>query len=651
MIVGQQIGPFRVEKELGSGAMGVVYKAQFDRDGRVVPVALKIISLGLLGNESAVARFEREANILKQLRHPNIVRLYAIGKYKQTPFIAMEYVDGETLDALLARRGRIEWEQVVEWAKQLCSALHFAHEKGIIHRDLKPSNLMLTRDGTLKLMDFGIAKGNDDLALTGTNNTIGTAAYMSPEQCRGEKDLSAKSDLYSLGVVLYELLVGRKPFVGETTVDLFLKHVNEKPVRPRRLVANLPVWLDNLILFLMEKDKNLRPMDAATVGKMLEDIEQKVQSQQSVGAERANARRADASPADGDLDDEDRETAKTLRAGKKKKKKKAVPLHQQTWLKATAIAAVLLAMVVGVYLATRPPSLEAMAASMDSAATPEGKLEVATTLLKTYGSSNAPQVEKAREEFRKQKARVVEEQLTKRFRNNFKSSEGFDAEAYSNTMLAMAAEKDGNLPRAAELWAAVRERVPTPDVAKMIADEDYARGAPLHWLADRRYRDITHELPELEKKLREQIDRERVIESNRVYAVGNPEGVAVRGLRFEQFGDRGKARAAWKALETQTEKEPEQHVWYVFATSHGFQIPPGVKDETEQTERVTRIEKKLTQLKELAATVSTAPIPDVARRDVRIGCREVVTLYDDDPNPDVKPLVAEAKRVMEGVPK
>lgn len=651
MIVGQQIGPFAVEKELGSGAMGVVYKAQFDRDGKTIPVALKIISVGLVGNDSAVARFEREANILKQLRHPNIVRLYAIGKYKQTPFIAMEFVDGETLDELLSRRARIEWEQVVEWAKQLCSALHFAHEKSIIHRDLKPSNLMLTRDGTLKLMDFGIAKGNDDLALTGTNNTIGTAAYMSPEQCRGEKDLTAKSDLYSLGVVLYELLVGRKPFVGETTVDMFLKHVNEKPVRPRRLVANLPVWLDNLIMFLMEKDKNNRPMDAATVGKMLEDIEQKVQSQQSIGAELANTRRADRNPGDEGLDEDDREAAKSLRAGKKKKKKKAIPLYQQTWLKATGIGAVLLAMVVGVYLATRPPSLESMAAAMDSAATPEGKLEVATTLLKTYGSSSHPQVEKARDEFRKQKARVVEEQLTKRFRNNFKSSEGFDTEAYSNTMLAMAAEKDGNLPRAAELWSAVRERMPTPDVAKMIADEEYARGAPLHWLADRRQKEITQDVPEREAKLKKQIDTERVIESNRVYDVGNPEGVAVRGLRYEHFGDRGKARAAWKALETQTEKDPDQHVWYVFAAAHAFQIPASVKDETEQTERVTRIEKKLTALKELAANVSTAPIPDVARRDVRIGCREIITLYDDDPNPDVKPLVAEAKRVMESVPK
>ncbi len=647
MIVGQQIGPFLVEKELGSGAMGVVYKAQFEREGRTVPVALKIISLGLLGNESAVARFEREANILKQLRHPNIVRLYAIGKYRTTPFIAMEYIDGDPLDAILARRGRIDWEQVVEWAKQLTAALQFAHEKGIIHRDLKPSNLMLTRDGTLKLMDFGIAKGNDDIALTGTNNTIGTAAYMSPEQCRGEKDLSAKSDLYSLGVVLYELLVGRKPFEGETTVDMFLKHVNEKPVRPRRLVANLPVWLDNLILFLMEKDKNLRPMDAATVGRMLEEIEQKVQNQQSVGAEVASVRRADRPGAEDPLDDEDRDAAKSLRAGKKRKKRKQTPLLQQGWVAVVGIVLVLGVLGGSIYFATRAPSLESLAAAMESAPTPEGKLEMATTMLRTYGGSTSPQVEKAREEFRRQKARVVEEQLTKRFRNNFKLSEGFDPEAYANTMLAMAAERDGDLRRAAELWSAVRERVPVPDVPRMIADEDYARGAPLHWIADRRLQEIKQDVPGRENKLREQLERERLVESNRVYDTKNPEGLAVRGLRFEQFGDRARARAAWQSLETMTEKDPDQHIWYLLATSHAFLIPPGsIKEVTDPGERVARIEKKLDLLRQQAASAEQAPIPDVARRDVRMGCREIVALYEDEPDPQIKPLVGEAKKLL-----
>src|SRR5439155_12163804 len=122
-------------------------------------------------------------------------------RWNKTPFIAMEYVDGEPLDRALTRRGRLSWEEVIAYAKQLCDALQYAHDKGIIHRDLKPSNLMITREGTLKLTDFGIAKDMDVTALTGANSTIGTASYMSPEQCKGDRNLSNKSDLYSLGIV------------------------------------------------------------------------------------------------------------------------------------------------------------------------------------------------------------------------------------------------------------------------------------------------------------------------------------------------------------------------------------------------------------------------------------------------------------------
>ncbi|HJZ57623.1 MAG TPA: serine/threonine-protein kinase, partial [Gemmataceae bacterium] len=156
MLVGQQIGPFEIEKELGSGAMGTVYRAKFHKDEeKVVAVALKVVALGLLGNEGAMARFDREATILKQLRHPHIVKLIATGHWRKTPFIAMEFIDGEALDRALARRGRLSWEEVVAHAQQLCDALQYAHEKGIIHRDLKPSNLMITREGVLKLTDFG----------------------------------------------------------------------------------------------------------------------------------------------------------------------------------------------------------------------------------------------------------------------------------------------------------------------------------------------------------------------------------------------------------------------------------------------------------------------------------------------------------------
>ena len=161
-------------------------------------------------NPSAVARFEREADILKQLNHPNIVRLFGVGKFQGTRYYAMEYVEGESLDHVMARRGRMTWEEVVDLGQQLCAALQHAHEAGVVHRDLKPSNLMILADGTLKLTDFGIAKDLDVTALTSANCTVGTASYMSPEQCKGERDITPKSDLYSLGVVFYELITGKQ---------------------------------------------------------------------------------------------------------------------------------------------------------------------------------------------------------------------------------------------------------------------------------------------------------------------------------------------------------------------------------------------------------------------------------------------------------
>src|SRR5262249_16546824 len=276
MLAGQKIGPFAIEKELGSGAMGTVYLARYEEDDRLV--ALKVIAFGLSGNEPALKRFEREASILKQLKkHPNIVRVFAHGKWRGTPFFAMEYIDGESLDRVMARRDRFTWQEVIDIGRQLASALQHAHEKGIIHRDLKPSNLMVTREGTVKLTDFGIAKDVDVTALTGANNTIGTAAYMSPEQCKGEKNITGKSDLYSLGVVFFELLTGRKPFAADSAVDMFMMHVNEPPPRVRNQPGclDVPQALDTLIHQLMEKRQDRRPLDAAMVGRALEEIEQK----------------------------------------------------------------------------------------------------------------------------------------------------------------------------------------------------------------------------------------------------------------------------------------------------------------------------------------------------------------------------------------
>jgi serine/threonine-protein kinase len=274
MQVGDHIGPFEIESEIGTGVMGTVYRAKFYKDANTaVPVALKVIALGLLGNEGALARFTREADVLKQLKHPHIVRLIATGRHRHMPFIAMEFIDGQPLNRTLALRGRLTWKEVVGYAKQLCLALQHAHDQGIIHRDLKPSNLMITRDGTLKLTDFGIAKDTDVTALTGANATIGTAAYMSPEQCRGVQKLTAQSDLYSLGVVMFELVTGRKPFTVDNAVEMFIKHVNERPPKPSKFVAGLPSRFEALIVQLLEKQPEARPADAPAVWQLLDQIE------------------------------------------------------------------------------------------------------------------------------------------------------------------------------------------------------------------------------------------------------------------------------------------------------------------------------------------------------------------------------------------
>jgi eukaryotic-like serine/threonine-protein kinase len=248
MLIGQTIGPFKVEKELGSGAMGTVYRATFSKnDGKARRVAIKVIAPGLGDNERIQARFTREADILKQLKHPNIVRLLASGKFQGRPFYAMEFIEGHSLDHYLATKGRLHWEKMIEMGKQICASLQHAHDHGIIHRDLKPSNLMLDKAGNLKLTDFGIAKDSDMSGLTSANSTVGTAAYMSPEQCRGERDLTPKSDLYALGIVFYELLTGRKPFAAENAMDMFIQHVSGTFERPARIVMDIPPWLDTLV--------------------------------------------------------------------------------------------------------------------------------------------------------------------------------------------------------------------------------------------------------------------------------------------------------------------------------------------------------------------------------------------------------------------
>jgi eukaryotic-like serine/threonine-protein kinase len=273
-LVGEKLGSFRIESVVGSGAMGVVYRSTNEKNGRVA--AVKVVSTEFAQGGKIRDRFDREAAILQQFRHPNIVRFLAVGRFRGTAYLAMEFVEGSTLEKAILERGSLPWLEVVDLGIQVCDALQYAHQNGVVHRDLKPSNLMLTADGKLKLTDFGIAKDLDKTALTGTGRTLGTAAYMAPEQIRGTPSVSHKTDLYALGVVLYQLLVGKPPFEGGTPVVLMHSHLNEPAPRPSARIQEIPKVLDELVVNLMAKSPTDRPWDAAAVGFKLTELREKV---------------------------------------------------------------------------------------------------------------------------------------------------------------------------------------------------------------------------------------------------------------------------------------------------------------------------------------------------------------------------------------
>jgi serine/threonine-protein kinase len=652
MLVGQQIGPFEIEKELGSGAMGTVYRAKFRRsEEKIIPVALKVVALGLLGNEGAMARFEREANILKQLRHPHIVRLIAHGKInKQNPYIAMEFIDGEALDRVLARRGKISWEEVASFGKQLCEALQYAHDKGIIHRDLKPSNLMITRDGVLKLTDFGIAKDTDVTALTGANSTIGTAAYMSPEQCKGDRNLSNKSDLYSLGIVFFELLSGRKPFMAETTVEMFLKHVNEKPPRLGKIVNELPPKFESLILQLLEKDKDDRPVDAAWVARMIQEIEEDAFARKSAGLSLAEARTTKPRNQDGGkLDDADKDAARALRGRKKKKKKAAVPFPEKKWVRAVGICALLSAIGVGVYFAVRPPSSEKMLAAVDRAGSPEEKKEAARRFLEMHGDKGGDQVDRVADVYRELIVKEREEVLNRRFKSGLqKPTENDDPDAYAAAWEAMVAEKAGQLDLAEIQWTAVKGRFPEEAKLPFATKDDVLAKARWGWLADKRLRDITKAKAEL-GGVNRKIAESRPIEQPLKTDPNSPESLAIRLVRLRAFGDHDRAGRVCDTLISLTENAPDKRPWYLLGTHVKNSLHKNISDPVEV--RLKLLQERLQAVDQDAKALKNDPTLSADRREVRNKCRDVIELYDDDTEQGVLEAIKRANEISGTVPK
>lgn len=322
----KMIGPFLIEKRLGVGGMGIVYKATYTKNG--ADVALKVLPITLSANKHLVSRFDREMKILKKLKHPRIVQFYGGGEQDGQHFYAMEYIDGGTLGAMLKERGRLDWQQVIEYGTQICQALQHAHEHGIVHRDLKPVNLFLGKDGKLRLGDFGIARDSDATALTASGSTVGTHAYMAPEQITGKQPISNKTDLYALGCVLFEMLTGHPPFQAPAHMELMLKHINEAAPKVRAEVMDCPIFLEQVILQLLEKNPDKRPHDALMVEVALDEVVERVASQTSTMSQMTSGA-GQTSIALSQISDPE-ELKKLL--GKKRKKKKATgPIWERSW--------------------------------------------------------------------------------------------------------------------------------------------------------------------------------------------------------------------------------------------------------------------------------------------------------------------------------
>jgi serine/threonine protein kinase len=283
---------------LGVGTVGTVYCATEKKTGRAV--AIKILQRMVSEDKLVRARFRREIAILQRVKHPNIIEFYGSGENDGLLFYVMELVEGGSVKDLLRQSERLSWGEVASCAKQVCSALQHAHNNGIIHRDLKPGNLFLTKDGTVKLGDFGIARDTHDADLTLTGFTVGTHAYMSPEQIVGEEPITGKADLYSLGCVLFELLTGHTPFEGSNFSQLFEKHLRQNAPRVRDFVGDCPLELDQIIAKLLEKKPDDRPFNARAVQAVMMKLLEQGEGKHDTGVSSKAAR--DVGAAEAQLD-------------------------------------------------------------------------------------------------------------------------------------------------------------------------------------------------------------------------------------------------------------------------------------------------------------------------------------------------------------
>jgi len=264
-VIGRTVSHYTIVEQLGRGGMGVVYLArdkQLDR-----PVALKFLGSLVDGSEEYRKRFEREARAAAKVNHPNIISIYDISSEQGKAYIAMEYVEGPNLHRYIAQKGALPAREAVNLIRQACSALQAVHEAGVVHRDIKPDNILVAKGGLAKLTDFGLAKG-DGTRLTAANAVLGTPSYMAPEQVMG-KEADARSDIYSLGLVLYEALTGKTAFLGKNVLE---RQKSEMPPAPGTIADAIPGPLDALVMKCIAKDPVQRYQSAGDLLNALKEV-------------------------------------------------------------------------------------------------------------------------------------------------------------------------------------------------------------------------------------------------------------------------------------------------------------------------------------------------------------------------------------------